>query len=222
MKILNLFSGIGGNRKLWSKEHYITAVECDKNIAQAYSDRFPGDTVIIGDAKEYLLEHYKEFDFIWASPPCQSHGKVRKAKVDCKPNKKGTTNAIYPDMSLYEIIIFLQHYFKGKWIVENTSPYYKPLIEPTKILDRHLYWCNFNISDIKIEKDYKIERVRVSDLTDFDLSKYKNISNKQQVIRNQVNYKLGNHILNCALNKIEENIKIIESELNLFNYSVAS
>ena len=27
MKILNLYAGIGGNRKLWGDEHEITAVE---------------------------------------------------------------------------------------------------------------------------------------------------------------------------------------------------
>lgn len=34
MKILNLYCGIGGNRKLWGDEHEITAVEWDSNIAK--------------------------------------------------------------------------------------------------------------------------------------------------------------------------------------------
>lgn len=71
MKILNLYAGIGGNRKLWGDDYEITAVEFDPEIARAYQDRYPNDTVIVGDAKQYLLDHYKEFDFIWASPPCQ-------------------------------------------------------------------------------------------------------------------------------------------------------
>lgn len=36
MKILNLYSGIGGNRLLWDNNHEITAVEIDKNIASIY------------------------------------------------------------------------------------------------------------------------------------------------------------------------------------------
>lgn len=64
MKILNLYAGIGGNRKLWGDEHEITAVENDPNIAKIYQEFFPNDTVIVGDAHKYLLEHYKEFDFI--------------------------------------------------------------------------------------------------------------------------------------------------------------
>jgi DNA (cytosine-5)-methyltransferase 1 len=34
MKILNLYAGIGGNRKLWGNTHSITAVEFDEEIAK--------------------------------------------------------------------------------------------------------------------------------------------------------------------------------------------
>jgi site-specific DNA-cytosine methylase len=65
-------------------------------------DDFNGDKASaesnLEDAKEYLLENYKNFDFIWASPPCQTHSRIRKAKVDCKENKYGSTEAIYPDI----------------------------------------------------------------------------------------------------------------------------
>ena len=78
MKILNLYVGIGGNRKLWGNEHQITAVEIDPKIAAIYQEFFPNDEVIVADAHEYLLKHYKEFDFIWSSPPCPSHSHIRK------------------------------------------------------------------------------------------------------------------------------------------------
>lgn len=201
MKILNLYAGIGGNRKLWDEvlcDIEVTAVEYDEEIAKAYKDRFPNDTVIVGCAKEYLLNFYKEFDFIWASPPCQSHSRVRKAKVDCRPNSAGVYKAIYPDFSLYQIIIFLKHHFKGKYVVENVIPYYNPLIVPDSVIDRHFYWSNFFIFNIDVNKNTIIERTVLNDLKDFDLTKYK-IQNKQQVIRNQVNYQVGKHILNCAI-----------------------
>jgi len=73
MKILNLYAGIGGNRKLWHHNHQVTAVEFNSDIAKIYQDLFPNDTVVVGDAHQYLLDHYKEFDFVWSSPPCQSH-----------------------------------------------------------------------------------------------------------------------------------------------------
>lgn len=50
MKILNLYAGIGGNRKLWGDEHEITAVEINPEIAEIYKNLYPQDTVIIGDA----------------------------------------------------------------------------------------------------------------------------------------------------------------------------
>ena len=40
MKILNLYAGIGGNRKLWGNEHEITAVEINPKIAEAYKTFF--------------------------------------------------------------------------------------------------------------------------------------------------------------------------------------
>ena len=58
MKILNLYAGIGGNRKLWGDEHNITAVEINPNIAKIYQDLYPYDTVIVGDAHEYLRQHF--------------------------------------------------------------------------------------------------------------------------------------------------------------------
>ncbi|HEC40865.1 MAG TPA: DNA cytosine methyltransferase, partial [bacterium] len=76
MKILNLYAGIGGNRKLWGDKHEIIAIEIDPKIAAIYQDLFPNDKVIIADAHQYLLEHFKEFDFIWSSPPCPSHSRT--------------------------------------------------------------------------------------------------------------------------------------------------
>ena len=79
MKILNLYAGVGGNRKLWPASCKVTAVEKDKKIANVYNKLYPDDTIITGDAHQYLLEHYSEFDFIWSSPPCQSHSRMVKA-----------------------------------------------------------------------------------------------------------------------------------------------
>ena len=105
MKVLNLYAGIGGNRKLW-KDAEVTAVENNSQIAEIYQHFFPNDKVIIADAHQYLLEHYKEFDFIWSSPPCQSHSSFRH---NICVKLRGTKEE-YPDMRLYSEILFLQHY----------------------------------------------------------------------------------------------------------------
>ncbi|MFA6897222.1 MAG: DNA cytosine methyltransferase [Patescibacteria group bacterium] len=192
MKILNLYCGIGGNRKLWGDEHEIIAIEHDENIAKIYQDFFPKDKVIIQDAHQYLLYHYKEFDFIWTSPPCQSHSSFRQ---NICVRYRGTEPE-YPDMRLYQEIIFLQHNFQGKWIVENVKPYYTPLISPKKELQRHLFWSNSDIADMNFKKD-NIRTAQIPDLQKlhgFDLSKYK-LKNKRQVLRNCVLPELGLHIL---------------------------
>lgn len=192
MKILNLYSGIGGNRKKWSNNHDITAVEIDETIAKIYQDHFPQDTVVVGDAHEYLLENYQDFDFVWSSPPCQSHSSFRK---NICVRYRGT-KPVYPDMKLYQEILFLQHHFEGKWIVENVKPYYTPLIEPTVKLQRHYFWSNFEIPQREFAKD-KIRTAQIPQLQEkfgFDLSDYK-VKNKRQVLRNCVEPEIGAYIL---------------------------
>jgi len=198
MKILNLYAGIGGNRKLWGNEHEITAVEYNEEIAGIYSCEFPSDTVIVADAHQYLLEHYKEFDFIWSSPPCPSHSSVRKSLAN-KKRKDGTTfeqnKPIYPEMSLYQEIIFLDNYFDGLFVVENVKPFYKPLITPQKC-GRHCLWANFPVKDIKVSDNGHFGTIKeMGKAKGFDLSKYKIKHRKDQILRNCVYPEVGLHIL---------------------------
>ena len=178
MKILNLYAGIGGNRKLWGDGHNITAIENNKEIARIYKDHFPEDHVIIADAHEYLLKHYKEFDFIWSSPPCPSH-----SVTSYFLNAQGTIR--FPDMKLYEEIIFLMAFSKGKFCVENVKSYYPPLIEP-KSIGRHYFWCNFNIEGYSGKLD-KVGR--------FGPTKKGRTDEKQKKKRNMVEPEIGLHIL---------------------------
>ena len=196
MKILNLYSGIGGNRALWGDEHDITAVEYKKNIAEEYSNKFPRDTVIVADAHEYLLEHYKEFDFIWSSPPCPTHSRTNyfTQHIRKKP--------VYIDIGLYQEIIFLDNFFKGKYVVENVVPFYKPLVKAERI-GRHLFWANFLIKKIKQPKD---------DIGTM-IKGHPNRANKIPLkIRNAVNEELGLHILQEAIKSINNN-NIKQTEL---------
>ena len=126
MKILNLYAGIGGNRKLWGDEHQVTAVENKEDIAEVYQRLFPKDKVVIGDAHQYLIDHHQEFDFIWSSPPCPTHSVTNHFL-------KGQGIFRYPDMKLWQEIIFLKHFFKGKYVIENVKSYYKPIYEPQVI-----------------------------------------------------------------------------------------
>jgi DNA (cytosine-5)-methyltransferase 1 len=199
MKVLNLYAGIGGNRKLWDEvrdDLEITAVENNKKIAKIYQDFFPEDKVVIADAHQYLLDHFKEFDFIWSSPPCPSHSKARYAVASSK-NPQKNQDPIYPDMKLYEEILLLRGYFKKKYCVENVVSWYKPLIEPQKIA-KHYFWTNFYINPIKIgtRGHYKSQSF-LQRLKGFDLSKYRGI-NKGLILRNCVEPETGLHIFQEA------------------------
>ena len=199
MKILNLYAGIGGNRKLW-EDVEVTAIEHNSDIAKIYQDFFPDDKVIVEDAHQYLLDHFKEFDFIWSSPPCPTHSQMGRLRVlsDCKHTGAYTAKAKYPDMKLYEEILLLRHYFKGKWCVENVVAYYEPLIKPTKI-QRHHFWSNYFIREVNSEVD-NIEKGLVRDLEiqfGFNLNKYEGIE-KRLVLRNCVKPEIGLHILDCS------------------------
>lgn len=191
MKILNLYAGIGGNRKFWSNAK-VTALEIEPEIARAYSDLYPQDIVVVGDAHQYLLDHYQEFDFIWSSPPCPTHGQYR---YNVGVRAKGY-NAVYPDMALWQEIIFLEYHATGKYCVENVVSYYKPLITPQRI-GRHHFWANFNITPISIPSEKIRSKNKIGDFGEYDLSKYR-IPNKRQVLRNCVNPRLGLHILDCS------------------------
>jgi len=190
MKILNLYAGIGGNRKLWGDEHDITAVELDPKIAKIYQDFFPNDKVIVGDAHQYLLEHFEEFDFIWSSPPCPSHSRVRKATTHQNP-------PVYPDMKLYEEILLMQGYFNGKYVIENVVSWYDPLIAPQE-LAKHYFWTNFYITPFKIDtRGHEAGVKNLAIIKGFDLSKYKGID-KTKALRNCVEPETGLHVFTEA------------------------
>lgn len=194
MKVLNLYAGIGGNRKLWSDVD-VTAVELDPNIAKIYQDFFPNDKVIVADAHQYLLEHYKEFDFIWSSPECPKNSKARFWG-------HGQTNPVYPNLFVYEEVIFLYHYFKGKWTVENVKPFYKPLI-PALEIGRHLIWSNFYIQPYNVASAdiWGGNMDEWSALHGLSIDKYKNIGRRDKILRNCVLPELGLHIFNSMNNQ---------------------
>lgn len=206
MKILNLYAGIGGNRKLWGEDNEVTAIEYDENIAKIYQENFPNDKVIVTDAHEYLLEHFREFDFIWASPPCPTHSKVRKT-LAIKKKKDGTiyeqNKPVYPDMRLYQEILLLDGYFDGYYCVENVIPWYEPLIEPQK-LGRHCFWSNFKIPNKKFEARGSFDNTEeLANKLGYDISKWSGV-NKKLLLRNCVEPEVAEYIMQCLIEQIDK------------------
>lgn len=196
MKILNLYAGIGGNRMLWGEEHEVTSVEWNESVAEAYKKFFPNDTIIVADAHEYLKDNFYKYDFIWSSPPCQTHSRTRWCAAKnyyyggCNKQTNGNI-PVYPDMKLWQEIIFLQNHYKGDWVIENVIPYYKPFIPPAFTYGKHLYWSNKTLLLPKIngyrccsghESIKDLEKNRCINLSGF---KFIGIT-KRTVLRNMV------------------------------------
>jgi DNA (cytosine-5)-methyltransferase 1 len=221
MKILNLYACLGGNRYKWDEvaeqagiDIEVTAVELDPEAARLYQERFPNDIVIVADAHKYLLDHYKEFDFIWSSPPCPSHSRVRFSQ-----KSRDSFESVYPDMSLYQEVIFLDNYFEGKYVVENVIPYYDPLI-PAQKRGRHLYWTNFilpnDIGERKVQIGSGRDEVnKLCEFHDYDFRKYKGEQRTDKIARNLVDYEAGRTIFETALGiirkKDQKQISIFDS-----------
>lgn len=206
MKVLNLYAGVGGNRHLWGPDCQVTAVESDPKIAAIYKKLHPQDTVIIGDAHQYLLDHYDEFDFIWSSAPCQS----RTALMKFTRHKLRR----YTEMALYQEVIFLEHFARDRlWCAENVAAYHDELIQPSASIGRHRFWANF---DLQIDSMPKLPSFpNFINRCDLNGKKalmkwlgmhyeeniyYKGNHCPAQVLRNCVHPLIGQHIFNQAIN----------------------
>ena len=214
MKILNLYACLGGNRYKWNEVNNdieVTAIELDPEAARLYKERFPNDTVIVTDAHQYLLDHYKEFDFIWSSPPCPSHSRFQTSMKTIRKME-------YPDMKLYQEIIFLDNFFEGKYCIENVIPYYEPLVKAQQ-RGRHLYWANFILpNDLRGRKNPDLSRTKdlvteLSKFHDYDFRKYKGEQSVQKMARNLVDYEAGKTIFETALGIVNKS-KTEQTQLN--------
>lgn len=182
----------GGNRKLWTNVE-VTAVENDPTVAKFYQEQYPDDTVIVGDAHQYVLENYHKFGFIWLSPPCPTHSRARYWA------SKGARYAVeYPDASLYQEITLLRHFHSGLWAVENVKPYYDPWIKANACLSRHLFWSNFSIAhkvfpglDVKGGK-----RSEWQEALGINIDGYRFNQRTDKLLRNCVQPALGLHVMN--------------------------
>jgi len=216
--ILNLYACLGGNRCKWDEvaeelgiKIKVTAVELDSELATLYKERFPNDKVIITDAHKFLLENFKDYDFIWTSPPCPTHSRLALTN-------KNRAKTKYPDMKLYQEVLLLKYYFTGKYVVENVIPFYEPLI-PAKKRGRHLYWTNFNLPNIEepvngIIGNGKNRVEKLSRFHNYDFTKYKGSQPRCKIASNLVFYETGKTILETALGIIK---KKNERQITIFD-----
>jgi DNA (cytosine-5)-methyltransferase 1 len=135
-------------------------------------------------------------------------------------SKGGRYEAVYPDMRLWQEIIFMQA-FCNNWVVENVVPYYEPFIKPAAEIDRHLFWASFNIpGESFIRADRQTWSVTSNTIQyGFDLNNRKMNHRKDQILRNLVNPEIGLYILEQAQGIIREKktaqIRLFENDFLL-------
>lgn len=203
IQVLNLYAGVGGNRKLWENVD-VTAVEIDEEVAAEYQRQYPEDDVIVADAHEFLKDHYDDgWDFIWASPPCQTHSKLSFASWHSEKAHNKDRRPDYPDMRLYQEVLLLDNLFDGDWVVENVDPYYEELL-PAQKVGRHLVWSNYHVPTFEApDSDFDFTSGKPSDREALEswlgIALTENIyiggsHDPAQVLRNAVHPELGEHI----------------------------
>lgn len=157
-----------------------------------YQQFYENDTVVVSDAHQYLLDHHQEFDFIWSSPPCPTHSRANTALY-------GWGVVRYPDMSLWQEIIWLRKFFKKPWVVENVVPYYEPLIKPTVSIDRHYFWSNFDIEPLEVKREHDVSRATKEKLAAYHgIELPEGTKEQRKLLRNCVTPEVGLHVLKSA------------------------
>ena len=181
LRILDLFAGIGGVargihrvlREKGVKYEYI-AVDIDKVALFIHKKLNPKSKTIVRDAFTFTPEELYAFDFIWASPPCTYYSRF---------NSIWRRNV--EDNRLWEIIRILK-YVGRPFIVENVKmPKKKIKIEPTLIVDRHMFWSNILLELVP----HKPRPKRFDYMTIEDWYEYHNIPPNVRNILRLIEYK---------------------------------
>lgn len=153
---------------------------------------FPDDEVVVGDAHEFLRANFRDFDFIWASPPCPTHSMLQLFNYYDK-------DLAYPDMKLYQEIILLKAFYKRPWVIENVKPYYNPLIKPSFCIERHNYWSSHTIPAMAVDApafmEVKDSARKLAEMYGYDLELLKKHKlDTRLVLRNAVTPEVGKYI----------------------------
>ena len=193
MRVLDLYAGLGGSDKgirsvLEKKgiDYEYVAIEIDPKVAEAHRKNNPGSRVIVADALSWLPE-VKNFDFVWASPPCKTHSKwnmVWASRREKHPK---------PDPTLW----FLIREFRSlgiNFVVENVDPYYKDPCKPTIKIGRHQFWTSFPIKKF----DFISREKPFPEMTIRDWLQYHQLEtvegkaqDKRQALRNCTHYSIA-------------------------------
>jgi len=118
------------------------AVDNDRKVLQVHSLLNPHSKTVLEDAWLISDDRLLQYDFVWASPPCESHSVLCWKRKD-KPK---------PDMRLWWLIRRLRK-LKVPFIVENVRPYYGTILKPTAKAGRHLLWSNLSLKSVQLNSN---------------------------------------------------------------------
>lgn len=220
IKILDLFCGLGGVARGFQTyliengiDFEYHAVDINPRILLAHKIINPYSLTIKRDAYSFTDEELKKYDFIWASPPCETHS----IAILWKKEK--------PDMRLYELISKL--YNLGKpFIVENVKPYYNPPIKPTSKVCRHRLWSNLKITPINLRlqsfhrvKDDVKTLIRYHELNDVSKKILKimgNVRKARDALRDMVHWRIAYKIAEQVIPQVMNGKRLHNSTLSDF------
>lgn len=151
MKVLDLFSGLGG----WSEafvNHGCEVIRIENNpLLQEVPHTQLKDVL---EVRDYLLEcqqrglEIQKPDIILASPPCYYFSNAFSAPKSLYLRKYGNLDDYNPSMKLLEATLDIIKIVKPKyWIVENvvgaTRYFEKYLGKPRQIIGAYVLWGNY-------------------------------------------------------------------------------
>ncbi len=213
LKILDLFAGIGGTAtgiiKCFHEKRIsftYTAVERDDEIADAFLENVNHRSevsLLRMDVRQVLKRGFvQQFDFVWASPPCQAHSRANWRAVKARKI----------DMLLWDVIEFLRKNAKN-YVVENVIPWYEPPIKWSTRIGRHVFWSNFPIVPFrprKLPKDFDYWGVGfLSSFYGLKPPQTKDGYKKRQSLRNVVDPEISYQIIKQFLKPRQMQLEVI-------------
>lgn len=192
MRILDLYAGLGGTAKgiqsvLEKKgvDYEYFAIEIDPNVCAAHKINNPRSTVICADVKDWL-DKITDFDFVWASPPCQTHSILNFS------NKATGKKTNLVDWSLWHVIDHLQRTENVSYVVENVLIWYNEPFKHNFNLDRHYFWTNLSLLSFEYQKRTKDwGYLSVKGWKEYHQVEHAITGNKRQQLRNCLHWSIA-------------------------------
>jgi len=193
VRVLDLYAGLGGTdkgiRKVAAEKNIkldYYAIEIDPAVCQAHKKNHLESNVICADVKDWL-DKVTDFDFVWASPPCQTHS------INNYSNKAIGYKTKPVDWSLWHVIDILQRAETIPFVVENVKIWYNEPFKHNFKLDRHYFWTNLQLVPFDYHKKPAKEwcHISVKDWQEYHQLEPATTGDKRQQLRNCVHWSIA-------------------------------